>query len=418
MTEAALSGKMQVKAQAWEVCSQARQQKHQPVTALFSMAAEQDAEVEDEFAKEAAVSEHEELPTGVVMILTKCYSASCGDDSQPQKPGTLTFNLYNSFSRNTSANSTGAPPLSAYHPEPDQYLTTSPSIMERHLSEMLHDLASYTPYSLFELHNDAKAYWEVEVDETRFVNFSLLSNIAVQLRNKVLRGVTHVKGSIPYPHAFTSKDIVNTVQAQIQHELALNQGISTSDCRAALQVAPSLQSRLFFHEVEWGGPVFQDSSGSDAAPKREEFPTSVVTMLTKCYRASWGDEALCYLYGCPQQLISKESQECNRQLLEVMYVRQRKQAPVIQRIGNVFLSAAMEFRLAYPIYIRNHPLVEKHLKEEMGVNPEFQLFIEHCSRWSSWVGNTILVKEEQKLRSTSPDQGKMAYIKDLENIQN
>lgn len=46
-----------------------------------------------------------------------------------------------------------------------------------------------------------------EDDETRFFNPSLLSHIAVRLRDKVPRG-THVKGSIPYPRAFTGKDIV------------------------------------------------------------------------------------------------------------------------------------------------------------------------------------------------------------------
>lgn len=46
-----------------------------------------------------------------------------------------------------------------------------------------------------------------ELDERRFMNISLLSNIAVQLRDKVPRG-THVKGSIPYPRAFTGKDVV------------------------------------------------------------------------------------------------------------------------------------------------------------------------------------------------------------------
>lgn len=46
-----------------------------------------------------------------------------------------------------------------------------------------------------------------EDDERRFINLSLLSNLAVQLRDKVPRG-THVKGSVPYPRAFTGKDIV------------------------------------------------------------------------------------------------------------------------------------------------------------------------------------------------------------------
>ena len=47
---------------------------------------------------------------------------------------------------------------------------------------------------------------EVE-EEDRFVNLALLSHLAVRLRDKVPRG-THVKGGIPYSHAFTGKDIV------------------------------------------------------------------------------------------------------------------------------------------------------------------------------------------------------------------
>lgn len=46
-----------------------------------------------------------------------------------------------------------------------------------------------------------------ELDGRRFMDVSLLSNVAVQLKDKVPRG-THVKGSIPYPRAFTGRDIV------------------------------------------------------------------------------------------------------------------------------------------------------------------------------------------------------------------
>jgi hypothetical protein len=59
-----------------------------------------------------------------------------------------------------------------------------------------------------------------------------------------------------------------------------------------------------------------------------------------------------------------------------MYVRQREQAPVIQRIGDVFLEAATEFRLAYPIYVGHLPLAEKRLKDEIDNNVEFRLFLE------------------------------------------
>lgn len=46
-----------------------------------------------------------------------------------------------------------------------------------------------------------------EDGDDRFFNPALLSHIAVRLRDKVPRG-THVKGSIPYPRAFTGKDVV------------------------------------------------------------------------------------------------------------------------------------------------------------------------------------------------------------------
>jgi hypothetical protein len=65
------------------------------------------------------------------------------------------------------------------------------------------------PLELHEDDEDDDEYWDEddEEDDSRFVNFSLLSHIAVRLRDKVPRG-THVKGSIPYPRAFTGKDIV------------------------------------------------------------------------------------------------------------------------------------------------------------------------------------------------------------------
>ena len=68
--------------------------------------------------------------------------------------------------------------------------------------------------------------------------------------------------------------------------------------------------------------------------------------------------------------------ECNRRLLEMVYVRQREQAPVIQTIGDIFLAAATEFRLAYPIYVGHLPVAEKRMKDEMEKNAEFKRFIE------------------------------------------
>lgn len=68
--------------------------------------------------------------------------------------------------------------------------------------------------------------------------------------------------------------------------------------------------------------------------------------------------------------------ECNRRLLEVMYVRQREQGAIVQRIGDVFLTAAAEFRLAYPIYVGHLPVAEKRVKDEMETNSELRRFLE------------------------------------------
>lgn len=61
------------------------------------------------------------------------------------------------------------------------------------------------------MHDDIEEDFFPEYDndelDGRFINFALLSNLAVHLRDKVPRSV-HVKGGIGYPHAFTGKDIV------------------------------------------------------------------------------------------------------------------------------------------------------------------------------------------------------------------
>lgn len=71
-----------------------------------------------------------------------------------------------------------------------------------------------------------------------------------------------------------------------------------------------------------------------------------------------------------------ELRECNRRLLETMYVRQREQAPVVQRIGDILLEAASEFRDSYARYVGRHPIADKRLKDELERNPDFRLFIE------------------------------------------
>ncbi len=64
------------------------------------------------------------------------------------------------------------------------------------------------------------------------------------------------------------------------------------------------------------------------------------------------------------------------QLLEILNVRQREQSLVIQRVGDIFLQVATDFRLVYPPYVAPLPNAEKRLKEEAEGNQEFRLFLE------------------------------------------
>lgn len=71
-----------------------------------------------------------------------------------------------------------------------------------------------------------------------------------------------------------------------------------------------------------------------------------------------------------------EVRECNRRLLESIVVRKREQAPIIQRIGDIFLNAAADFRKTYPIYVGHLPVAEKRVKDEAENNAEFRKFLE------------------------------------------
>ncbi|KAJ7065216.1 CNH domain-containing protein [Mycena amicta] len=461
-----------------------------------------------------SIYEQESAANGTV------YSATSYSDFNPvqQTAVSPSSHGYDPYTNNAVAgpsNSNGLSTLNGYphdsysfdDPRDDPFLSfgespenvAGPSNLSRSPTDLLQAISRYNEHDHrpLELHEegDEDGYWDEEEDEDemRYINFALLSHVAVQFRDKVPRG-THVKGSIPYPRAFTGKDVVSTIQSLIQRDLAIDHGISTNDRRAALQVARSLQSQLFFYEVEWGGRILQDGvedvymflddldGPSDSTPDREELPTAVVTMLTKCYSPSCGEGLPCYSYSCPtkgnsiilqipmtesatgpqreawiksvpqevlvslpeseinrqtiiHKLINKEEQylqdldiiedvfvrplrnanppviqnkledfidevfgnildlrECNRRLLEVIYVRQREQAPVIQRIGDIFLDGATEFRLAYPIYVGHHPLAEKRMKEELDTNPAFRLFVERCSRQSGRTGARMDLK--------------------------
>jgi RHO1 GDP-GTP exchange protein 1/2 len=81
-----------------------------------------------------------------------------------------------------------------------------PSNLERRNTNFIDQIKNFVPRPL-ELHEEEEADLLFDDDARRFINLSLLSNLAVQLYDNVPRG-THVKGSVPYPRAFTGKDVL------------------------------------------------------------------------------------------------------------------------------------------------------------------------------------------------------------------
>ncbi|KAH8833407.1 hypothetical protein DL96DRAFT_1677551 [Flagelloscypha sp. PMI_526] len=134
--------------------------------------------------------------------------------------------------------------------------------------------------------------------------------------DQVSRG-THIKNSIPYPSAFTGRDIVSALHHLIQRELLVNHNVSTNNRRIALQIAHSLQSQLFFYEVEWGNKVLQDGVEDvylflddieGGGGELSELPSGVITMMTRCYSSTCVEGVNCYSYDCPRSNIRLDPQ--------------------------------------------------------------------------------------------------------------
>jgi hypothetical protein len=95
----------------------------------------------------------------------------------------------------------------SFYADPEDDWDAGPSDLERRNTNVIEQIKNFVPKPL-ELHEEEEADDLLfDEDARRFINLSLLSHLAVQLYDNVPRG-THVKGSVPYPRAFTGKDVV------------------------------------------------------------------------------------------------------------------------------------------------------------------------------------------------------------------
>lgn len=115
---------------------------------------------------------------------------------------------WDSYSGKLQELSPGPAPLGErQQSEPARSETTARSRLASDIERLKNREAIEDLYAEDDYYDDDEEFYSEEESLDSFVNFALLSNIAVWLRDQVPRG-THVKGSIPYPRAFTGKDIV------------------------------------------------------------------------------------------------------------------------------------------------------------------------------------------------------------------
>ncbi|BEJ01662.1 hypothetical protein CcaverHIS631_0603440 [Cutaneotrichosporon cavernicola] len=141
-----------------------------------------------------------------------------------------------------------------------------------------------------------------EMNGLRFFNPAYLSETAVQVRDRVIRG-THIKGGTTYVGSFTGTDLVyaiGTLQPPFTRD-------GPADRRFALQTAKSLQSQLWVVEADWvprpirdsPDDVFKFMSDLDGMGEDVSLPKGVLTMATKCYSSSCNGKGGCYSPRCP-----------------------------------------------------------------------------------------------------------------------
>ncbi|WWC58812.1 uncharacterized protein I303_101356 [Kwoniella dejecticola CBS 10117] len=148
---------------------------------------------------------------------------------------------------------------------------------------------------------------ELDVNEIRFFQPAFVSEMALQLRDKVERG-RHIKAGIAWVGSFTGKDIVTT----IQNLLPPHTRSSGNDRRFAHATALSLQNQLWFVEVDWDIKPLRDSSddvfrfmgemegmGSGGDALTTELPKGLMSMATRCYSPSCTGDKGCYAPRCP-----------------------------------------------------------------------------------------------------------------------
>lgn len=253
--------------------------------------------------------------TGNGVPLSTPNTASSADSGPPKQPHRQNSSTSSLHPRSITSHNTGRTSFDLSPSWSHQAQTPSPWVerkLQIHQSHRHHSLADS-----FE-HEQGPSGWEeeeweededeeIDVDEGQFFQPAFLSEMALQLRDKVERQ-RHIKAGIAWVGSFTGKDIVTT----IHNLLPPHTREKPNDRRFALLLAQSLQNQLWFVEVDWDIKPLRDSSddvfrfmgdmegiASGADALTTELPKGLMTMATRCYSPSCTGDKRCYSPRCP-----------------------------------------------------------------------------------------------------------------------
>lgn len=242
-------------------------------------------------------------------------------DARPHRTTSTRSSLRPSIA-SASRPSTELSPSWAEQPQaPSAWVERKLQIHQSHRADMYDDESMLVPESQYDEEEDWDEEEEVEVDESRFFNRALLSEMALQVKDKVNKS-RHTKAGIAWVGSFTGKDIVvstipsfgpcgsaDLAQTSIQALLPAYTREATGDRRYALFSAHSLQNQLWFVEVDWDIKPLRDSAEDVFRFMGEmegmgdaltgELPKGVLTMATRCYSPSCTEDRRCYSPRCP-----------------------------------------------------------------------------------------------------------------------
>jgi hypothetical protein len=94
---------------------------------------------------------------------------------------------------------------------PSAWVERKLQIHQSHRAELYDDESVFRPESQYEDEEEWDEEEDVEVDESRFFNRALLSEMAVQVKDKVAMG-RHTKAGIAWVGSFTGRDVVVSQQ--------------------------------------------------------------------------------------------------------------------------------------------------------------------------------------------------------------